>query len=231
MPQATEDGNTNGVAAKSLLQRLETSYFRDFLPVVYSPSYAQRMLRPYAANPGAIRTWTGKSGKVVAFYPPPPGIKEDPTAKPDRLGRVIKRLAWCYRRSLKQKVAMANDVLDSLLAATPNIAVAFSGGRDSLVALHLILQRRPDVPVMLVNTNIEFPELLAYVRRLAEEWHLNFHEANAHVKFLATFARAGHPRSWQGQYNFHERHRAESRCASFKFLLPPHERDSRPSIL
>jgi 3'-phosphoadenosine 5'-phosphosulfate sulfotransferase (PAPS reductase)/FAD synthetase len=202
VPLATEDRNTERVAEKSLLQRLESAYFRDFLPVVYSPSYAQRMLRPYAANREVIRTWTGKSGKVVAFYPPPPGIKIDPAAKPDRLGRVIKRLAWCYRRSLKQKVEMANDVLDSLLAATPNIAVAFSGGRDSLVALHLILQRRPDVPVMLVNTNIEFPESLSYVRWLAEVWQLNYHEANAHVNFWRLSQEQGIPVAGRGNTTF-----------------------------
>ncbi len=36
--------------------------------------------------------------------------------------------------------------------------VAFSGGKDSLVTLHLALQADPDVPVAFFDSGLEFPE-------------------------------------------------------------------------
>lgn len=185
--------------ATSLMDRLESRYYKNFLPLVYSESYTKRTLRKY---PSSVPSWKGSCGKTVIFYPPPPKISDAPGAKPERLGRVIKRLAWCYRRDLDGKVQMANEVLQTLLAATDKIAVAFSGGRDSLVALHLTLQFKPDVAVMLVNTNIEFPESLAYVRQLAKDWNLNYHEPNAHVNFWKLTEEQGIPVAGRGNTTF-----------------------------
>jgi len=54
------------------------------------------------------------------------------------------------------------------------IAVAFSGGKDSLVVLHLAYEViGPDIPVIFNNTTVEFPETIKYVRYLAKEWDLN----------------------------------------------------------
>src|SRR5436305_2050840 len=76
-----------------LTGQLESRFYRDFLPLVLSEQYAKRILR--SASPG-VPTWKGHKGRLVLFYPAPPKISQDPRAKPDRLGRVIKRLAWCY---------------------------------------------------------------------------------------------------------------------------------------
>ena len=140
--------------------------------------------------------------KVVISLPPPPLVKEDPKAKPERLGRVIKRLAECYREPLWKKIKMAQRVLNDLFRATDNVAVAFSGGKDSLVALHLALQIKPDIPVLFVNTGIEFPESLEYTRQLEEKWNLNFHEANAKVNFWKLAEEKGLPVAGRGNSTF-----------------------------
>jgi len=49
-------------------------------------------------------------------------------------------------------------------------AVAFSGGKDSLATLLLVRKVLGDVPVMFVDTGIEFPETLDFVRSLAGRW-------------------------------------------------------------
>jgi len=77
------------------------------------------------------------------------------------------RLKTLRALPLEEKVALAYRVLDRMFEVTDAVAVAFSGGRDSLVALHLTLQRRRDVKVVFVNTSIEFPETLKYIRELA----------------------------------------------------------------
>lgn len=56
-----------------------------------------------------------------------------------------------------------------------NLAVAFSGGKDSLTVLHLSLQVNPEMPVVFNNTTVDFPETILFVRKLADEWHLNLH--------------------------------------------------------
>lgn len=51
--------------------------------------------------------------------------------------------------------------------------LAFSGGKDSLVALHLARQADPTVPVCFFDSGLEYPETLRYIADLADAWHLN----------------------------------------------------------
>lgn len=190
----------NNAKGNQLWEKLEGRFYQNFLPLVHSKaSYSQRFLRD---NPNGLRLWEGSNGKVVISLPPPPLVKEDPEAKPERLGRVMKRLAWCYRQPLSRKIPMAQRVLKDLFRATDKVAVAFSGGKDSLVALHLALQINPDIPVVFVNTGIEFPESLEYTRQLAKDWNLNFHEANAKVNFWRLTEEQGLPVAGRGNTTF-----------------------------
>ena len=169
-----------------LNEQLESCFYKSFLPLVHSKNrYSKRFLDE---NPYGLRLWKGKddNDKVVISLPPPPLVKEDPKAKPERLGRVIKRLAECYRQPLWKKIKMAERVLNNLFKATDNVAVAFSGGKDSLVALHLTLQIKPDIPVLFVNTGIEFPESLEYTRQLEKKWDLKLSRGKCESQLLET---------------------------------------------
>jgi len=55
------------------------------------------------------------------------------------------------------------------------LAISFSGGKDSLVVLHQIIQRNPNIPVVFVDTSITLPETLEYVKELADQWGLNLY--------------------------------------------------------
>lgn len=44
------------------------------------------------------------------------------------------------------------------------VYVAFSGGKDSTVLLHLVRSLYPDVPAVFCNTGLEFPEIVQFVR-------------------------------------------------------------------
>ncbi len=186
----------------TLNEQLESCFFKYFLPLVHSKDrYSKRFLEE---NPYDFRLWTKNDNKVVISLQPPPLVKEDPKAKPERLGRVIKRLAWCYRQPLSKKIKMANRVLNDLFRATDDkVAVAFSGGKDSLVALHLALQIKPDITVLFVNTGIEFPETLEYIEQLKKDLKLdNFYEANAKVNFWKLSEEKGIPVAGRGNTTF-----------------------------
>ncbi len=193
------EGDNENIKMKWLMDRLETRYFTTFLPLVYSKNYAKQCL---GRNSDYFRLWESNHGKVVISLQPPPTIKENPTAKPERLGRVIKRLAWCYNQPLSGKISIAKMVLRTLLRATDRVAVAFSGGRDSLVAMHLAREMKPNISVVLVNTGIEFPESLAYVRQLAQDWDLDYHEASARVNFWKLSEEQGIPVAGRGNTTF-----------------------------
>lgn len=53
------------------------------------------------------------------------------------------------------------------------LVVAFSGGKDSLLVLHLVRQYYPQVAVTFNNTGVEYPETGAFVKQIAKDWHLN----------------------------------------------------------
>ena len=45
-----------------------------------------------------------------------------------------------------------------------NVCVSFSGGKDSTVLLHLVRSIYPDVKAVFVNTGLEWPEVVQFVK-------------------------------------------------------------------
>jgi len=89
-------------------------------------------------------------------------------------------------RQAQSIVKKAEEIFDGRLA------LAFSGGKDSLVVLDIVRKIIPDIQVVYNNTTIEFPETLLYVRRLEKEWGLNLVMTYPKVNFF----RAVKERGW-----------------------------------
>lgn len=53
--------------------------------------------------------------------------------------------------------------------------LAFSGGKDSLVVLHLALTVDPNVPVAFFDSGLEYPETYTYLADLEQAWDLDLH--------------------------------------------------------
>jgi phosphoadenosine phosphosulfate reductase len=71
------------------------------------------------------------------------------------------------------------------------LAIAFSGGKDSLVALDIARKIIPDIKVIYNNTSIEFPETLIYVKHLAAAWNLDLAMTSPKKNFFKTVRERG----------------------------------------
>ena len=83
-------------------------------------------------------------------------LKHEPAAELRRL----------QKQPYKFKVEHALDVIREFVEheGENGVYVSFSGGKDSLVLLHLVRSIYPDVPAVFANTGIEFPEQVKFVR-------------------------------------------------------------------
>lgn len=85
------------------------------------------------------------------------------------------------KQPLDYKIEKAVQAIASGFAVSrQNCAIAFSGGKDSTVLWHLIRTYFPDQKYKIIfgNTGVEFPESLAFARRLGQEWGgIDFYEA------------------------------------------------------
>jgi phosphoadenosine phosphosulfate reductase len=96
-------------------------------------------------------------------------------------------------KQARKIIRMADEIFSG------NLAVAFSGGKDSLVVLHLVLDENPNVPVIYNNTTVEFPETLQYVRKLHKEWGFDMQVTRCRVPFLKAVLERGwatHENRW-----------------------------------
>ena len=69
--------------------------------------------------------------------------------------------------------------------------VAWSGGKDSTVALHLTRRVNPHVPVVWFDSGLEFPETREYIQQLTDEWHLPLHIIKAQPDALTLLRQSG----------------------------------------
>lgn len=68
--------------------------------------------------------------------------------------------------SLDQKITLSKQrIRDWIEWWDYNVYVSFSGGKDSTVLAHLVRQIYPDVPIVFVNTGMEFPEIVKFCRQ------------------------------------------------------------------
>ena len=113
------------------------------------------------------------------------------------------RQAMC----LKDKVDMSADTIEKWYDYwNGQIYVAFSGGKDSTVLLHLVRSIFPEVPAMFADTGLEFPEVRSFVRDTP-----NVTMVKPMMHFTKVIEKYGYPliSKQQSQY-IHEYHRSHS---------------------
>ncbi|TWI01911.1 phosphoadenosine phosphosulfate reductase [Luteimonas cucumeris] len=96
---------------------------------------------------------------------------------------------WLSRRSAEARVAWA------LENTAGTHALSSSFGAQSAVSLHLVTRRRPDIPVILVDTGYLFPETYRFVDAMSERLALNLKVYRPQIGIAWMEARLG--RLWE----------------------------------
>lgn len=97
-----------------------------------------------------------------------------------------RRIYYNFRvRQAVEITEIANNIFQG------NLAVAFSGGKDSLVVLHLALNVNPEIAVIFNNTTVNFPETVKYIKNLQQEWGFDLHMTRHKTPFLKTVKEKG----------------------------------------
>ncbi|PIR13702.1 hypothetical protein COV49_01290 [Candidatus Falkowbacteria bacterium CG11_big_fil_rev_8_21_14_0_20_39_10] len=78
--------------------------------------------------------------------------------------------------SLKQKIDFANHILKkNLKESKKGVYVAWSGGKESTVMLHLLkilYQNKVPIPVLFGDSSLEHEEVYKFIKSISERWQL-----------------------------------------------------------
>jgi len=78
------------------------------------------------------------------------------------------------------KVVYSLKLIEKALKESNNPVISFSGGKDSTVLLHLIIKVAGNsVPILHINTGVEFPEALEFRDKQIEKHNLTLYEQPA----------------------------------------------------
>jgi len=100
-----------------------------------------------------------------------------------------KDLRFLQGLSLDEKVLISQDrIRDWYRAWDGKVYVAFSGGKDSTVLLHLVRSIYPDVPATFFDTGLEYPEIRAFARS-----HANVDSVKPKMPFTRVIKEHGYP--------------------------------------
>jgi phosphoadenosine phosphosulfate reductase len=85
----------------------------------------------------------------------------------------------------------ALDAIDRALATAQAPCITSSFQAECVVLTHMLLQRRPDIPVLFLDTFHHFPQTLAYRDELSERWGLTLVTLKAAEPSVGLWAREG----------------------------------------
>src|SRR5215471_14493242 len=73
----------------------------------------------------------------------------------------------------EDKISAASELISGVLAKGGEVCVTSSFQVECVALVHMLIQERPEIPVLFLETGYHFAETLAYRDRIASEWNLN----------------------------------------------------------
>jgi phosphoadenosine phosphosulfate reductase len=129
------------------------------------------------------RKWT------VKFFKP--FSEEIPILKGSDLRKTLRANQYILERKEKEAIRFLKTTFEEFRHLP--LAVSFSGGKDSAVALALTRSITKSVDVIFLNTTIEFDETVDYVHELTRLWEANLLEVDPPQDFLSLCEQLGPP--------------------------------------
>lgn len=118
----------------------------------------------------------------------------DPSGAPVSPDSGRRRFVEANRRHLSGlEAAAVSDIRSFLKGKSKPVTASFSGGKDSLAALGILLNVVPDPDLLFIDTGLEFPETLEYAERFASSHGLNLVKAEAGDAFRRNVDAFGPP--------------------------------------
>lgn len=77
-------------------------------------------------------------------------------------------------RLLSPKIKRTTQVIQEFLGKCKKPYVAWSGGKDSTLALHFAMQSKPDIEAIYFDADSSLPDTEEYIERMVREWDINF---------------------------------------------------------
>ena len=81
--------------------------------------------------------------------------------------------------AIETKTELAQELIAKILADSAAPCVTSSFQSECVVLVHMLLARKPRIPVLFLETGYHFPETIEYRDRLAAEWKLNLFNLEA----------------------------------------------------
>ncbi len=90
-------------------------------------------------------------------------------------------------RPFREKLRGSRQLLKQWIQGDCYVSCSF--GKDSMVLLFLALEERKDIPVVFVNTGVDYKETVRFKERMEREWKLNLLELRPEVTFFQVMDR------------------------------------------
>lgn len=142
-----------------------------------------------ALEPSASMAGSERAVKIRDLNAP----QERPAAVPAGLGEFVECNRDHIKRIGRRAVREMRRFLDERNQKGLPVTVSFSGGKDSLVAYGLASQVAESPDLLYIDTGLEFPESVDYVRRFAEARGNRIHAARGNDGFWENVDAFGPP--------------------------------------
>lgn len=102
-------------------------------------------------------------------------------------------LSRLIKFSLEEKIKLSIEKIKQEIESHSNPLISCSWGKDSVALLHMIRKIDKNIPVLYIDTGIEFPENRGYMELIQKEWNLKIYTVTPKQTFWEIVEKWGYP--------------------------------------